>query len=67
MTHPLVILMQLNNITQDLDKAQAQINFARNSEPMNPIVQLELDRKQEALDLRRTQVELALFANASLN
>jgi hypothetical protein len=67
MSNHLAVLMELNRITQDLDGVQGWIDFARNASPTNQIVQLEMDRKQTQIDLRRMEVEIALIFNASLN
>ena len=67
MTHPLDTLIQLNDIMQDLDMIQDRIIEARLANPLDQEVQLELDRRQTAINIRRTEIELTMLSIATMN
>lgn len=67
MTHPLITLMKLNAIMCNLDEVQITIDLGRKIAANDQIVQLELDRHQNEVNVRRADVEMALLQISSMN
>lgn len=66
-TLELVRVLKLGEILRDIDDAQICIDSLRDAESDNQLTQLELDRKQAALDARRRSVVRAFGEIISLN
>lgn len=67
MSDPISILVELNSITLQLNGVQTRIDSARSAHPTNGLLQLQLDRKQAAVDERRRVVEMVKLDIASRN
>lgn len=67
LNNPIDTLLALNEVTEELDQLQMLINTARNANPRNEYVQLQLDRKQTDVNARRKLVKRAMLDISSRN
>lgn len=67
MTDPISTLIQLNEVTRNLDMVQSWVDAARVAATTNQVVQLELDRQQTDIDRKRELIQLAMLDISSRN
>lgn len=67
MQDPITTLIQLNELTLELDEVQSWIDHVRSVVKTNQVVQLKLDRHQTDVNARRLLIEQVKFSIASRN